>query len=319
MVVSLWQLSSYIAFAVFVVVVLTKWKKWSGMPIHLRWELYPVPHEPEHEHGGSYFEEFNFWEKKREKNHLNEMKELFTELLFIKRVFEYKRPFWFLTYPFHIGIYLILAWFALLFVGGLTEAYAGIPIQSSHPWAQLIYYLTLITGGLGIILGTLGCLGLIAYRLGNEDLRKYTTGVEYFNLIFILAVYVLGAIAWLSFDRTFSTAQTYMTSLVSFKSFGVEEAIKSNGALLAHFILLELLWVYIPFTKMSHFIGKYFTYHKVLWDDEPNLRGSEVEKKVREVLGYKVTWQGPHFTAGRTWAEEATKPAKLDVIERWEP
>jgi hypothetical protein len=70
---------------------------------------------------------------------------------------------------------------------------------------------------------------------------------------------------------------------------------------------------------MSHFVGKYFTYHKVLWEDEPNLRGSEVEKKVREVLGYKVTWQAPHFTAGRTWAEEATKPSKVDVIERWEP
>ena len=178
MAISLLQLSSYVAFAIFIVAVLAKWKQWSSMPIHLRWELYPVPHEPEHEHGGSYFEEFNFWEKHREKNHLNEMKELFTELLFIKRVFDFKRQFWFTTYPFHLGIYLILGWFALLFVGGLTQAYAGIAVPSAHPWAQLIYYLTLITGSLGIILGTLGCAGVLLYRLFDEDMRKYSAGLD---------------------------------------------------------------------------------------------------------------------------------------------
>ncbi len=316
MAVSLLQLTSYVAFAIFVVVLLAKAKKWADMPIHLRWELYPVPHEPEHKHGGSYFEKVNFWEKPVEKNHLAEIKDLLLEMLFIKRVFDYKRPLWLTTYPFHAGIYLILAWFALLFLGGLTEAYAGITIQATgHPWAMLIYYLTFITGALGIILGALGCLGVLVYRLSQDDLRKYTAGIEYFNLIFILVVYALGAVAWLGFDRTFSMAQAFMTSLVSF---GGINAPQLNAVITSHVVLLQLLWVYIPFTKMTHFVGKYFTYHNVLWEDEPNLHGSEVEKKVREVLQYNVTWKGPHFTPGRTWAEEATKPEKLDTLERWE-
>lgn len=322
MVVSSLQLSSYVAFAIFVVVLVARAKKLSSMPIHLRWELYPVPHEPKDEHpsGGSYYEELNYWQRTRRKDHLNELKELLLEMLFIKRVFEYKRPLWLTTYPFHAGIYLILAWFAILFVGGLTEAYASIPVFSEHPWAMLIYYLTLITGSLGIILGTLGCIGTLLYRLSDEDLRKYSAGIEYFNLVFILVVYLLGAIAWLTLDRNFSIAQAYMTSLVSFSENQlVEGSITGNYALVSHFILLELLFVYIPFTKLTHFIGKYFTYHKVLWDDEPNIRGSEVEKKVREVLSYSVSWNGPHFTPGRTWAEEALKPAKLDTLKRWEP
>ncbi len=34
------------------------------MPIHLRWELYPVPHEAgKAEYGGGYLEETSWWSK----------------------------------------------------------------------------------------------------------------------------------------------------------------------------------------------------------------------------------------------------------------
>ena len=306
------QLSSYIAFAIFIVAVLAKWRKWASMPIHLRWELYPVPHEKEKsEYGGSYYEEPDWWTKPRETTLAGELKDMLAEMLFIKRAFEYKRELWFVTYPFHLGIYLILAWFALLFIGGLTQAYANISIPSDHPWAMLIYYLTLITGSLGIILGSLGSIGTLILRLSDTGMRKWSTPLHYINLLFIFAVFILGAISWSSIDNDFSLARNYMTSLVSFSESTAENTIMSSNALLAHIILLELLFVYIPFTKMSHFIGKYFTFHKVYWDDEPNLRGSDIEAKVREVLKYRVDWAAPHYVPGMTWAEEAT------CVEPW--
>lgn len=311
MVLSLLQLSSYVAFAIFVVVLLAKAKKWADMPIHLRWELYPVPHEAGRaEYGGSYLEEVDWQTKPRHTTLVGEMKELMLEMLFIKRVFDHKRDLWWLTYPFHAGIYLILAWFALLFVGGLTVAYAGISITSAHPWAQLIYYLTLITGSLGIILGTLGTLGLLVRRATVRELREYSAGVEFFNLVFILVVFALGAVAWLRFDPNFITASTYMTSLVSF---GSTAAPQLNDVVTAQVVLVELLFVYIPFTKMTHFVGKYFTFHKVNWDDEPNLRGSAMEKKVKDVLGYRVSWEAPHVKPGENWVEAATEK----VGEKW--
>jgi len=304
------QLSAYVAFAIFVIVVAAKWKKWSGMPLHLRWELYPVPHEKgKNKYGGSFYEEPDWWTKPRETTLIGELKDLFAEMLFIKRAFEYKRNLWVVTYPFHLGIYLILAWFALLFVGGLTDAYTSISIaELNHPWAQLIYYLTLITGGLGIILGTLGCIGTILVRIADEGMRKWSTPLHFFNMIFILIVFVLGALTWANFDRNFETARAFMTSLVTFGGSAVPQL---SGVALAHVILLELLWVYIPNTKMSHFIGKYFTYHTVLWEDEPNLRGSKVEGKVREILKQKVDWSAPHYVPNISWAEEAT------CVEPW--
>jgi len=57
-----------------------------------------------------------------------------------------------------------------------------------------------------------------------------------------------------------------------------------SDATVFHVVLLSLLFLYLPFTKMTHFFGKYFTYHKVLWEDEQNLRGNEIENEVRKVL-----------------------------------
>ena len=56
---------------------------------------------------------------------------------------------------------------------------------------------------------------------------------------------------------------------------------------------------------MSHFFGKFFTYHRVLWDDEPNMRGGDIEERVRGILKLKVPWGAPHMMAGKSWEENA--------------
>ncbi len=312
----------YFSFTVFVLVVLAKAVQYATMPIHLRWELYPVPHEKgKAEYGGSYFEEVDWWKKPRETTLIGELKDMFMEMLFIKRVFEYKRPLWWFTYPFHTGIYLILAWFVLVFIGAIFEV-AGYPIGSQAvqqlgalSWlSPLIYYLTLIVGVLAMALMLIFGLGLLFRRLSDEGMRSYSAPIDYFNLLFILAVVITGIAAW-QYDKDFAVARAFMKSLITFST--VPEI---SGATIVHVTLLSLLFLYLPFTKMTHFIGKYFTYHKVLWEDEPNLRGSEIEKTVREVLKYKVTWSAPHMKPGMTWADEVLKvsPGEIDVWKKKE-
>jgi nitrate reductase gamma subunit len=268
------------------------------MPIHVRWEVYPVPKEKgKLEYGGSYYEEVDWWKKPREVTLIGELKEMFSEMLFLKRAYIYKRKLWYFTYPFHAGIYLILVWFALLFIGALMGV-----LGFSDGWFTAIRYLTVAVGGLGIVVTTVGCVGTILIRLSDYGMRTYSAPIDYFNLLFILAVLLTGAYAW-QFDPKFLIAREYMASLISFGSIQQPDL---NTPILIHLILLELLFIYIPFTKMTHFIGKYFTFHKVLWDDEPNLKGSEIERKVKEVLNYRVSWSAPHIT-GKTWAEEVTE------------
>ncbi len=291
----LWlQMLVYASVGVFVILTLAKVIRYATTPMHLRWELYPVPHEKwKAEHGGSYYEETEWWKKPRETTLIGELKEMLMEMLFIKRVFEYKRPLWWLTFPFHFGIYLILVWFALLFVHSVAD------LANIGGLKYIASTLIGVVGPLGMILLTFGCVGLLFRRLSDKGMRNYSAPVDYFNLLFILAVVVTGFAAWRA-DPDFAVAKSFMTSLITFSA---PATLPSSVAL--HVTLLSLLLAYIPATKMTHFVGKYFTYHKILWEDVPNLAGSPIREKVREVLNYRVGWSAPHIKPGITWAEEA--------------
>ncbi len=299
----------YAAVAVFAIVLLAKVVKYATMPVHLRWELYPVPHEKRAEHGGSYYEEADWWKKPRESTLIGELKDMLMEMIFIKRVFEHKRPLWWFTYPFHTGVYLILVWFALLFIGAVAEL-AGIEVSAAGSGA-VIYYLTLLAGSVAMILMFVFGIGLLLRRLADSSMREYSTFVDYFNLLFILAVVATGIAAW-QYDRDFSIARAAMKALITFSPLP-----ELSSAAKLHLVLLSLLLIYMPFTKMTHFVAKYFTYHKVLWEDEPNLRGGKVEEDVRTALKYRITWSAPHIKPGMTWADEVLKvdPSELKTWE----
>ena len=60
---------SWVLLAVFVVAFVLRTIRLAKLPVHLRWELAPVPHEKGKSHyGGSYLEEFEWWTKPREKD-----------------------------------------------------------------------------------------------------------------------------------------------------------------------------------------------------------------------------------------------------------
>ena len=62
-VISLPQLTTYVSYLFIIVAYTVKVMKVARMPLHLRWELYPVAHEKGYKYGGSYFEEpFIRWE-----------------------------------------------------------------------------------------------------------------------------------------------------------------------------------------------------------------------------------------------------------------
>ncbi|MBN2569430.1 MAG: hypothetical protein JXB42_08380, partial [Deltaproteobacteria bacterium] len=78
-------------------------------------------------------------------------------------------------------------------------------------------------------------------------------------------------------------------------------------AITLYIALFSLFAIYLPFTHMSHAFMKYFLWDKVLFEDDPNVRGGSVESHVSTVLNYKQTWSASHMHAGGTWMETASK------------
>jgi len=298
------QILMYVAYAVFFMGTGFAAIKLGRMPLHLRWDLYPIPHEKGKEHyGGSYYEEINWWTKPAKVSIPNEMKEMAKEILFIQSMYYNNRSLWIFSFPFHFGLYLSIVFILLVFFGSVLDLF-GIAVGPDTPnfFAQAVHYITMPFGVVGSVLAAFGALGLLISRMTREELRRTSVRADYFNLILLLAVFVSGLVSWVVEGFSFMQLRVFIADLISFNP----TAPVSTG-FAVHMVLAAAFLIYLPFTHMTHFVGKYFTYHKVRWEDHPNLKGSELEKKVIAALGYKLSWSAPHIKSGGTWAEAATE------------
>ncbi len=296
-------LITYLAIIVFISAIIKRIIHYLTNPQHVRWEIYPVAHEGKRaSYGGSYMEEADWWQKERKVSLTGELKVMIPEIFLLKAVWENNRSLWFLTYPFHLGLYLTIAFFALLILGAIGQL-SGSPVGSDIPLMNAVGALTRLAGPLGFILTIIGALGLIIKRSTDPGLRNYSTVSHFFNLILFVVIMAIALIVWLLIDPTFAMARTFVANLISFNP-----ATISSPMFLLQVLLMVLTLAYIPLTHMSHFFMKYFLYHDIRWGDEPNINTPKTDEKIGVVLNYPVTWSAPHIAGHgkETWAEVAT-------------
>jgi nitrate reductase gamma subunit len=303
-------LIAYAGIAVFVVAVIARIRMYARMPMHLRWELYPVPHEASRAaHGGSYLEEVDWWLKPREVSKAAELKAMGTEILFLEALHKHNRPMWRSSFPFHFGLYLVIATTLLMLGGGVLTAVAGGFGASS--FGSVWYGAVVVLGAVGMALSIYGALGLLRRRLSSSDLADFTTGADIFNLAFFVVAFGCALVTFALFDRDFALVSGFVRNLVTFR---LEPVAGGTAGIMVgvSVSLLAVLVAYIPLTHMSHFVGKYFAYHSVRWGDEPNLKGGPQEAGIMANLMQKVTWAAPHIKSDgqKNWVEVATMDYK---------
>jgi nitrate reductase gamma subunit len=300
-------LLAYVALAVFVIAVIARAVMWSKLPMHVRWELYPVAHEPpeKFEHGGSFMEDSEWWKQPRESSAVGELKVMIPEILFLVAVKEHNPKLWTRTFPFHFGLYLTIGATAIALLAGVIAAVD--PSALAGGAAELVRWLVVVVGVVGFVLAIIGALGLLQRRLSVPSLRNYSAPADYFNLVFFVVAFGCGLVTFFLVDPDASKAMAFASNLVSFKFVafpgdGIESLLPA-----ASVVLLSLLVAYVPLTHMSHFVGKYFAYHAVRWNDEPNLAGGPQEAKIQAQLSQKVSWAADHIQGEgtKTWVDVA--------------
>ena len=97
---------SYLCIAVFVLATAYQIYRQMSLPVHVRWEIYPVQHETAAKvaYGGSYMEEIDWWKKSPEKSLLSELRYMVPEILFIRGLWKENRSLWWVSFPFHFGL-----------------------------------------------------------------------------------------------------------------------------------------------------------------------------------------------------------------------
>jgi len=304
---------SYLCAAVFMLVTGYLIYRQMTLPVHVRWEIYPVQHETAARtaYGGSYLEEVNWWEKKQKRSLFNEIRYMLPEILLLRGLWKENRTLWQVSFPFHFGLYLMIATFGLLLVNSLLTLWKGPVFASGGNVKTILDSLIVLTGWSGLILGNVGSLGLLYKRWTDPELRNYSSFSDYFNILFIL-LFFLSAFVSLLFDPFLEGAKAYAFGLLTgglpLNAYAPGQSI-SGGTVI---VSASLLVAYIPLTHMSHMFMKYFLYHRVKWDDAPNRRGGSIEAAILKNLELKPTWKAKHVEADgrKSWRDIASSAPK---------
>ncbi len=302
---------TYLCLAVFAAAVLWRIYRQLTLPAHVRWEIYPVQHElaAKAAYGGSYMEGMNWWKDKRRRSTVNELLYMAPEIGLMRGLWKENRSLWWFSFPFHLGLYLMLVVFALLLLSAILLL---LGFAEDGAVLSIIKGFTIAAGWIGVIAGAAGSLGMLYRRLADRDLRAYATAADYFNLVFILLFFVCALLTALAADPFFAAARLYILGLLTAGAATPAYAPGQSvpGALTV--VLGSLVAAYIPLTHMSHMFMKFFLYHKVKWDDSPLTPGSPLESAVKQNLQYRPTWKAAHIEADgkKTWQDIASSAPK---------
>jgi nitrate reductase gamma subunit len=304
---------AYASVVVFLVAVIARIVSYVKKPQHVRWELYPVAHDPRAGYGGSYLEDVDWWQNKPKSSLVGELKVMVPEILFLKAVWEHNRPLWFLSYPFHLGLYVLMGFIGLQLLGAILLI-GGVTVHpAAGGFGGLLGSVIKVIGPVGFVLGIVGALGLLIKRLTDPALKLYSSVGHYFNLVLFMVTLGLATATWWTVDPDFVGGRVFLASLLRFEFLEVP-----NTLFLVTMLMAFATVAYIPLTHMSHFFMKYFLYHDIRWGDEPNVNLPATDAKIATVLNYPVSWAAAHIEGDgkKTWAEVATfNPMRPDGKE----
>ncbi len=205
------QIATYISYLFVVAAYTYKVMHVARMPMHLRWELYPVPYEKKRPYGGSYLEDLEWWKHPQERSILSAILNMLKKYLFFTGYYQKNRRYWVSLYAWHVGFYLIVLSHVLSFLSAFLMVTTGIAVSagSVNAVGGALYYLTIIVAAVSYVAGSFGSIGLFIERRTDSSLRKYAAPYNYFNYVFFLIVFVSGFVAWRFFDPTFGTYRVF--------------------------------------------------------------------------------------------------------------
>jgi nitrate reductase gamma subunit len=236
----------------------------AAMPVHVRWELYPVPEGAVKKTGV-----------------------MLSEILLLKGVYEHHRSLWLWSWLFHSSLYLLIGAAVLSLIAPFS------------PVDQIIIIVCIgILSVIAFACGTVGTAGLILMRLFNARMRSFASSAAIFNLVLLLAIFSSGLVV------VTHPGFAYVMVAQSGSFLGLNAAPDLHPIVVVHLCLIAFFIAYFPFTQMAHGMLKYFMYHSVRWDDRPVEQIPKYADEMKRYLAFPVSWSAPHIRNGKAnWAE----------------
>lgn len=310
---TIFYLLAYLVFLLFIFLAILRTVHYlRDSPLHIRWELYPVPHEGPKKaaYGGSYMEESNWWTKPRHIDHWMDIKAILTEVLFLESTYEHNPRLWLRTFPFHWGMYLLMGGTILLNCAVVLQLLGVCPYGGFMTFVGNVINAIVLVGAF-CILG--GGLGLICLRRSDPSLRKYTATEQWLNLFSFVCFAALTICAW-----TFNASYYQVARNMIYNLFTWNFAPLGSTWFVLNMLMGFAVLIWIPVTNMRHLIMKYWLWHDIRWGDEATVWSKKNQEIIPHLLEYQTTWDANHISEdgkNKNWGEVATSNPATDPKE----
>lgn len=171
------------------------------------------------------------------------------ETLLFPSLFKGDRVLWAFSWLFHATLALVFLGHIRIFTGVIDRMLLGFGMTQDG-----IDHMSSTSGGIaGIVLLATGLL-LFIRRLALPRVRQISGFPDFLATLLLIVIIVTGD--WIRFSGHFDLEQTriWTVSLLRFSPL-----VPESGMFLLHLVFAQLLIVYIPFSKILHFGGIFFT------------------------------------------------------------
>jgi nitrate reductase gamma subunit len=168
------------------------------------------------------------------------------ETLLFPSLFRSDRFLWAISWLFH-------AMLALIIIGHIR-------VVTDFPWLWSTLHIdadtmSAVVGGAAGLMILIMLILLTARRVVTTRVREISSPGDYFAVFLILAIVLTGNAMRLVGHFDLALTRQYFASLVMLQW----PAVPENGWFLAHLFLAQTLLIYMPFSKIMHFGGVFFT------------------------------------------------------------
>lgn len=164
-------------------------------------------------------------------------------------LFKSDKVFWAGAWIFHVML-------AFIFLGHFR-------VFTDFPWLwnlmgmdeAAVSSMAATSGGIAGIAIMLTVIYLIFRRMGLQRVREISGFADYMIMFLILAILVTGNFMRFFEHFDLNLTREYFTSIVTLSP----AAMPASGAFVLHFLMAQLLIIFVPFSKVLHLGGIFFT------------------------------------------------------------
>lgn len=163
-------------------------------------------------------------------------------------LFKGDRFLWLVAWVFHLTLALIVIGHVRVFTD-FPRLWAALGINADA--------MSAVSGGIAGILITVCAVLLIGRRMAIGRVKEVTNPSDYLALLLIIAILVTGNLMRFAAHFDLAITREYFSALATYSV--TSAGLPQSGMYTIHFLLAQLLIMFIPFSKILHLGGIFFT------------------------------------------------------------